>query len=217
MKDQSTIKWRIAQSLELKWWKKYLSDKNINEYLVWKAGYWDEMLFSIEKYIELPEHHDILDAGCGPAGIFIALKRNSVVAVDPLLDEYVANGLLDTSHFPWTTFVTNSLENIEYTDKFDYIFCLNAINHVNDLEKCYDNLVRALKPGGTLIISTDAHRHGWLKKIFQWLPGDMLHPVQLDIREYNEHLTKRGLSITQTILYKKEPIFDYYITLAKKG
>ncbi|HQD13214.1 MAG TPA: hypothetical protein PLW43_09745, partial [Chitinophagales bacterium] len=62
MKDQSTIKWRIAQSLELKWWKKYLSDKNINEYLVWKAGYWDEMLFSIEKFIELPEHHDILDA-----------------------------------------------------------------------------------------------------------------------------------------------------------
>jgi hypothetical protein len=43
-----------------------------------------------------------------------------------------------------------------------------------------------------------------------------LHPVQLNIEEYNQFLKNRKLQIIKDILYKKEPIFDYYITIAKK-
>jgi 2-polyprenyl-6-hydroxyphenyl methylase/3-demethylubiquinone-9 3-methyltransferase len=93
---------------------------------------------------------------------------------------------------------------------------MNAINHVNNIELCYDNLVKALKPDGYLIISTDAHKHPFLKKIFQLIPGDMLHPVQLDINEYNNFLTNRKLAIVKNILQKEEKIFDYYITIAQK-
>ena len=44
----------------------------------------------------------------------------------------------------------------------------------------------------------------------------MLHPVQLDINEYNAMLTSRNLEIVKNILHKQEKIFDYYITIAKK-
>ncbi len=93
---------------------------------------------------------------------------------------------------------------------------MNAINHVNDLALCYDNLINALKLGGYLVISTDAHRSGMLKKIFQWLPGDMLHPVQLGIDEYETLLTERKVQVIKNILYKREAIFDYYITVGRK-
>jgi len=67
-----------------------------------------------------------------------------------------------------------------------------------------------------LVVSIDAHRSNIVKKIFQFLPGDVLHPVQLNLSEYNEKLTHRGLTIVKDILYKREAIFDYYITIAQK-
>jgi 2-polyprenyl-6-hydroxyphenyl methylase/3-demethylubiquinone-9 3-methyltransferase len=212
----SSWKWKLAQVLELQWWKKYLKNKDRNHYLQWKASYWNNLLFDIEKYIELPEHFMILDAGCGPAGIFICLKRNQVVAIDPLLNSYIENKLLDPGNYPWVQFKQSKIEDLDVKEKFDYIFCLNAINHVKDIEKSYDALVSALKPGGTLIISTDAHKNNFLKKIFQLIPGDMLHPVQLNINEYNAMLTDRNFEIIKNILHKQEKIFDYYITIAKK-
>jgi 2-polyprenyl-6-hydroxyphenyl methylase/3-demethylubiquinone-9 3-methyltransferase len=94
---------------------------------------------------------------------------------------------------------------------------MNAINHVNDIALCCQRLFDALKPGGHLILSTDAHRFSFLKKIFQWLPGDMLHPVQLDIDEYKKYLTDLNLDIKNSIRYKEAGIFNYYILIARKN
>lgn len=209
-------KWNIAQRFELRWWKNYLGKKDRQHYLQWKANYWDRLLFDIEKYVDIPEHSTILDAGCGPAGIFICLKGNQVDAIDPLLDKYIENDLLETDSFPWVQFSKLSLEELNSKEKYDYIFCLNAINHVQDINKAYDGLIAALKPGGTLIISTDAHHNHFLKKIFQWIPADLLHPVQLSIEEYTNHLLNREMTDVKNILYKKDGIFHYYITIAKK-
>lgn len=70
---------------------------------------------------------------------------------------------------------------------------------------------------GFIIISTDAHRYNFLKNIFQLIPGDMLHPHQFNLKEYNNFLVKRDLKIITDILIKEEIIFNYYITIAKKS
>lgn len=216
MKSTVSLKWKLAQTLEYKWWQNYLKKKDAGEYLTWKTGYWKKLLTDISAYLPVLKNNTILDAGCGPAGIFTALENNAVTAIDPLLDKYQNLAHFQPKNYTWTTFRTLPLEELNEKEKYDVIFCLNAINHVNNIEKCYDNLVNALKPDGCLVISTDAHRSNFLKKIFQLLPGDVLHPVQLNINEYNEKLEKRNLEIVQNILYKKEPIFDYYITIAKR-
>jgi len=77
-------------------------------------------------------------------------------------------------------------------------------------------LVDSLKPNGFLVMSTDAHRYPLLKKIFQLLPGDMLHPIQLDINEYADFLEKNQMKLVKKILFKRESIFDYYILIAQK-
>jgi len=213
---RKNLKWKLAQKLEYKWWQRYLKKKNIEEYLQWKVQYWQKVLVEISKYIPIPEGKYILDAGCGPAGIFTALKGNTVHAIDPLLDQYRNLPHFMPERAVWTQFENSLIESLTEVEKYDVIFCMNAINHVNDIALCYDNLVRILKPNGYIIISSDAHKHPLLKQIFQWIPGDVLHPVQLDNDEYNAFLTKRNMDILQSILYKKGNIFDYYITIAKK-
>ncbi len=217
MEETATWKWKLAQTLEYKWWQNYLKKKDSIEYLEWKCHYWENLLQTISKNVEIPGGQAILDAGCGPAGIFIVLKDNTVDAIDPLLNKYKSLPHFQPEKYPWTQFKNIAIEDLNEDKKYDFIFCMNAINHVNDIDRCYDNLVKALKPNGHLIISTDAHRSNFLKKLFQLIPGDMLHPVQLNIKEYNALLEKRNLTIIRDILYKQERIFDYYITIAKKN
>jgi len=209
-------KWKLAQKLEFIWWQRYFRKKDTSVYLDWKKRYWQDLLEKQSGFLPLPDNSMILDAGCGPSGIFLVLEGNRVDAIDSLLDKYELLPHFQPENVSWTTFRKLPIEGLKETDKYDVIFCLNAINHVNNLSLCYDTLVAALKPNGYLIISTDAHRHTYLKKIFQMIPGDMLHPVQLDIHEYEQLLTERDMHIVRTSLLKRESIFDYYITISQK-
>jgi 2-polyprenyl-3-methyl-5-hydroxy-6-metoxy-1,4-benzoquinol methylase len=210
------LKWRLAQKLEYQWWSRFLKNKNPTEYLKKKISYWKTMLGAIEDVVIIQQSDVILDAGCGPAGIFIALNNNKVEAIDPLLDKYVNLPVFKPSNFGWTNFRNIPIEALDDKEKYNVVFCLNAINHVNDIKVCCKNLVDSLKPDGFLVMSTDAHRHPFLKKIFQLLPGDMLHPIQLDINEYADFLEKNQMKLVKKILYKRESIFDYYILIAQK-
>lgn len=209
-------KWKLAQKLELIWWQRYLQHKDTAAYLDWKKRYWQDLLAKMPALLPLPGNQRILDAGCGPAGIFLALEGNQVDAIDSLLDKYEQLPHFQPQNVPWTRFRNLSMEDLDETEIYDVIFCMNAINHVRNLPLCYDKLVKALKPDGYLVISTDAHRYGFVKKLFQLLPGDMLHPVQLDIREYETFLTERKMHVLKSSLNKREPIFDYYITVSQK-
>jgi 2-polyprenyl-3-methyl-5-hydroxy-6-metoxy-1,4-benzoquinol methylase len=213
---KKSMKWHLAQKLEYAWWKRYLGKKDPAAYLAYKKAYWLRMLDALQDSCQLAEQETILDAGCGPAGIFMALENHSVVALDPLLDLYNNLPHFDKNAYPWTIFVQTPLELLTDTEKYDRIFCMNAINHVNDIKTCCMRLFDASKVGGTLILSTDAHRFFLLKKIFQWLPGDMLHPVQLSIQEYEQLLLDTGFQLEKSILFKNAGIFDYYILIAKK-
>ena len=69
-----------------------------------------------------------------------------------------------------------TLEDFESPKNYDKVFCLNAINHVEDLGLCFDKLVQFTRSGGTLIVSIDAHNYQLFKHVFRLLPGDILHP-----------------------------------------
>jgi 2-polyprenyl-6-hydroxyphenyl methylase/3-demethylubiquinone-9 3-methyltransferase len=182
-------RWNIAQSAERKWWQRYLKNKNVNEYLSWKKKYWQDFLTQCQPYFNLlSADASILDAGCGPSGIFIQFPQHAVTAFDPLLDAY----------------------------EKDYIFCLNAINHVQDIQKGYDKLIEYLRPNGILIVSIDAHNYSFFKFLFKSLPGDILHPHQYNVTKYNQFITNRGLQILATKKLRHEFFFDYYVQIAQK-
>lgn len=212
---KKSIRWKLAQFLEVKWWKRYLSDKNPDTYLKWKKEYWQQLISELNA-LKITAGDHILDAGCGPAGIFIALDNCLVKAVDPLLDAYKEFPHFQPERFPNVRFETNAIESLS-AEQFDVVFCLNAINHVSDIHLAYDKLCAAVKDGGYLVVSIDAHRSGSLKKIFKALPGDVLHPHQYDLKEYGKFLTDRGFQIEQSLLKTPGNIFDYYVQVARKG
>lgn len=68
--------------------------------------------------------------------MFMLFENNKTVAFDPLIDVYET----DLPHFkknmyPYVHFVNAGLEDFTSTEKFDILFCMNAINHVHDIEK----------------------------------------------------------------------------------
>jgi 2-polyprenyl-3-methyl-5-hydroxy-6-metoxy-1,4-benzoquinol methylase len=213
-----TFRWKIAQAAEIRWWQSYLKNKPTTDYAVWKTKYWQNLLAEIGLTTSITEGSKILDAGCGPAGIFMIFNNHKVDALDPLLDDYEAKlPHFKRENYPNVQFFSQPLES--FSDKksiYDTVFCLNAINHVADLQQAFDVLVDATKSGGTLVVSIDAHNYSFLKTIFQALPGDVLHPHQFDLAEYSAMLTSRGCRIERTLLKKSEFIFNYYVLVATK-
>lgn len=214
--QRNNLRWKIAQAFEIRWWQHYLKGRSEAEYLDWKRQYWTDFLANNQ--IETSAGQRVLDAGCGPAGIFIVLANQKVDAVDPLLDQYERKlPHFQPTNYPWVDFHHAAFEDFEIKKRYDQVFCLNAINHVADLEKCFDLLVDACEPGGTLIVSIDAHNHQVFKNVFRLIPGDILHPHQYDLEEYQEMLTQRNCELLQTNLYKREFFFNYYVLIAKKS
>ena len=215
-----TFRWKIAQAAEIRWWQRYLKNKPTTDYATWKTDYWQKLLAEIGLSSLNTEggNFSILDAGCGPAGIFMIYKNQKVDALDPLLDQYEATlPHFKKSNYPNVNFFNQPLESFNKQNAYDAVFCLNAINHVADLAQCFDILVAAAKKRGQLIVSIDAHNFSVLKKIFQALPGDILHPHQYDLAEYSAMLIERGCTIQRTILKKHELIFNYYVLVATKN
>lgn len=211
------LQWKIAQSAELRWWRSYLKDKEIEEYKREKIAYWEKVLLPLHAEIPSFSGLDVLDAGCGPAGVFMSLNQSMVDAVDPLLEEYHHQlKHFDKGDYPWVRFFESPIEKFELQKQYDVVFCLNAINHVADIELCYQKLNDWVKPGGFLVISIDAHTIPGLKYVFRWLPGDILHPHQFDSQDYRGFLYSQKLQIISEYLLNKGWIFNHTLQIAKK-
>ncbi|WP_421800323.1 class I SAM-dependent methyltransferase [Haliscomenobacter sp.] len=208
-------RWRLAQFLELRWWRRYLQQLNWPDYVEAKRVHWRKVLTQMDLHL-LPDER-VLDAGCGPAGIFTILKDQKVDAIDPLLLAYEEK-LPDfrRDQFPYVHFQPLMLEQLDQQEVYDHVFCLNAINHVADLERAARCLIQSLKTAGTLLISIDVHRFALLKFIFRMIPGDVLHPQQDGLGDYVHLLKKLGLDIEKTLVLKRGWIFNYVVIKAKK-
>jgi len=207
-------RWKIAQAAEVRWWQNYLKGKSKEDYLKWKKAYWQQFLTDCE--LSVAEGATCLDAGCGPAGIFTILEEQVVEAVDPLLADYEERlEHFDPKDYPWVNFVTSPLEQYQATKAYDYVFCLNAINHVADLNQSMDQLFSLTKDGGILVVSIDAHNYSIFKHIFRIIPGDILHPHQYDLQEYQAMISNRGGQLLHTFCKQEAFFFDYYVLVVR--
>jgi 2-polyprenyl-3-methyl-5-hydroxy-6-metoxy-1,4-benzoquinol methylase len=211
-----TLKWKIAQFFEFLWWKNYLQGRTKDEYLKWKKDYWLAFSKHFKGLINESKPLQILDAGCGPSGIFMILIEHRVDAVDPLLQQYEQFPNFNKEDFPHVNFINNKLENYRKENFYEVIFCINAINHVDDIHSCLQNLYVSLKQGGTCIVAVDTHRSHLLKKIFQFLPGDILHPHQFSRADYELLFEKEKWRVEKTIMVKEGKIFNYDLFLLRK-
>jgi len=231
-----SLRWKIAQWFELRWWKNYLSSKDKEKYLIWKKNYWKEILLKVAEIVELDSSKSICDFGCGPAGSFIAISQNKITAIDPLIYEYEKRtSFFRNSDYPNTTFVRSTIEDFVPESqtcqvssrnlrtwqvsphKYDLVFCMNAINHIQHIELGFDKMKEVCADGGSIIITVDAHNFKLLKYLFHLIPWDILHPHQYTLKEYQFFLEKNGWHIVKSKLLKKGLLFDHYLLAANKS
>jgi 2-polyprenyl-6-hydroxyphenyl methylase/3-demethylubiquinone-9 3-methyltransferase len=208
-KRHSNLRWKIAQWAEARWWSHYLSEKVPENYLAQKTEYWHRVIG--EAGINVSPQSYVLDAGCGPAGIFLVMTDAVVTAVDPLLSAYEELPHFQPEAFPNVAFRQMALEELEEEAVYDQVFCLNVINHVADLPLSLQKLRKALKPDGTCWLSVDAHRYPILQPVFAAIPGDILHPHQFTRQQYEALVQKSGFSISEKQLLKPGGLFDYWM------
>lgn len=215
---RTTNRWVVAQYFEIRWWKRYLKGKDVDTYLFNKKQYWHRLLRQMAATVQPADGMKILDAGCGPAGIFIVFDKHEVMAIDPLLDAY-RTGLahFDPAMYPNVKFETIALEHFNEQEQFDLIFCINAINHVSDLSEAFLRLYNSAKIGSKLVVSIDAHNHSFFKHVFRMQPADILHPHQYDLHEYEQMLTNLNCTVLQTLLVKREFFFSHYFIVVQKN
>ncbi len=215
---KKTFKWKLAQRLEKKWWQNYLRKKSPSDYLKWKAEYWLNLLGKCKTILPINDQLKALDAGCGPAGIFMILANCEVTAVDPLLADYQ----WDLSHFdpaayPWVDFLSVAFEDYNTEEQFDLVFSMNAINHFSDLQFSVRKLCEVLKKEGYLIVTIDAHNHQWAKRALRLMPLDALHPHQYDDLEYIAMFEKNGCTLLEHLRYQQAYLFDHHLFIFQKN
>ena len=99
-----------------------------------------------------------LDAGCGDGRYLAALAAElpeRVAGVD------ISERILETARQQTAAELRQSnLESLPFADgAFDLVLCTQVIEHVLEAERGVAELARVLRPGGTLVISTDNARN----------------------------------------------------------
>jgi ubiquinone/menaquinone biosynthesis C-methylase UbiE len=99
----------------------------------------------------------IVDIGCGPRGsLEWATEADIRIGIDPLARMYRQLG----TDRHTMQYVACGAENLPISNgTFDVVSSFNSLDHVDDLNKAIDEIIRVLAPQGYFLLLTDIHRH----------------------------------------------------------
>lgn len=181
--------WEDSQKNEEGFWKSQFAIDNTDQYH--RNGYYRSLMEGVCSYIkDFLDSQDmgdkiLLDIGSGPEGILHVLEAKEKYAIDPLMNNYEKMGykIYDNN----VTSIHGSAEDLcGYENKFDIIFCLNAIDHFCDIDKSISNINSSLKIDGFLILMTDLRKKNEL---------DCYHKMSLSVSEISKILEDNNFTI----------------------
>lgn len=119
----------------------------------------------VRDYYKGSEKLDIFDAGMGFGQYTYFMAKyfpNSVIDAVDVKDEQVE----DCRYFFGKTgldkvkFDVADLTTINYRDKYDFILCVDVMEHIYEDELVFNNFAKALKQGGKLLVNTPSNLGG---------------------------------------------------------
>ncbi|MBW2991804.1 class I SAM-dependent methyltransferase [Candidatus Woesearchaeota archaeon] len=136
--------WKNSQKFESRYWNAQVKKDG-------EPGRPEEQLKQFKEYVEDTTDKILVDVGAGPRGILKLFDSKISIAIDPLMKEFKEQGYSfeDQKFIP----VAGQGENLPLPDNYaDYVFSLNALDHVQDATKSFKEMVRVLKPKGRLFL-----------------------------------------------------------------
>ena len=129
-----------------------MSQEHVNRY-VWAAGY-------LRPDLAVLGHARILDIPCGEgygANILAAQIPNATIHgmdIDNDTINHAKTRYARDDEFRLVDFHRKDMRELRAKEAYDAIVCFEGIEHVVECELVAQNLCAALKPGGTVIVST---------------------------------------------------------------
>lgn len=178
--------------------------KDLLEFLWWKtpneenseAARGNKMLQYLEAFgLTLATYFPrALEIGTGPKlGMLSIINADMKVGVDPLYDAYLADGLMVRDH--GMALFSEPFEDWGTAEKFEAIFCIDALDH-GDLGFQYiPRMVHYLTPGGRLYL------HAHLRPIDLL---NLIHDHQLHEEDLNTELALTALKEIKRVVYEND-------------
>jgi len=135
-------------------------------------------LYTVRKLLAaIPPPKRILDYGCGQ-GRYLAELRKIFPMADICGGDISDVGLeIAKASDPRTSFLKMDSESIDCADaSFDCVISIEVLEHVGDVRKATQEIVRVLKPGGTALVTTPCANKFSLEWMKNWL-SDGLQPT----------------------------------------
>lgn len=187
-------------------------------------NYW--WLDKFEHYKYLPKKFNrSLEVGSGPFSNTRIISRivdiNEIHCVDPLMDEYRKFKMTYISEMDRKgkikTYVGKG-EKLDFPDEhFDLVVCVNVLDHVEDAEKCLNEISRVLKKGGYFVFGQDLKDLG---NSFGYEEIDPGHPIILHHKTLDRILDQTYSSIFKRLLPQEETRaknhYSVYLFIGKK-
>lgn len=170
-------KWRDAQRDELHFWMTQAPDGE-------DWNHWWEIMF--EAYWFIPTTaHSMLEVGCGPYAENtrrILANRPDITECwfnDPLLLRYIEKGCSVAKLARHGRLSYDPIEDMTIYRRFDLIVCINVLDHVKNVAKCFEKMLARLNPGGMLVFGNNLSNEQDLQQCPEsW--ADTKHPIKMD-------------------------------------
>ncbi|MFA6427527.1 MAG: class I SAM-dependent methyltransferase [Candidatus Magasanikbacteria bacterium] len=113
--------------------------------------------------MKFTEHQKHFVFGAGTGGLVVALQQNyscEVFGIEPSEAEFeIIQEKCKRHNIPLENFRKEFGENISFdSNQFDVVHCYTVLEHVDDVERCMDEMIRIVKPGGLIYMNTPNYR-----------------------------------------------------------
>ncbi len=112
-----------------------------------RAAYYHQ---EIERYLRflIPAGSSVLEIGCGTGELLAALEPSRGVGVDisPRMVEQARR------NFPALDFRVDDMEDLQISEKFDYVLVVDTIGHVDDIQLAFSQLHKVCRPETRVIV-----------------------------------------------------------------
>jgi len=176
------------------------------------------ILSVLERYLK--KQYVVLDAGCGEGNLslFIANRGNNVTGVDISMEsiEICKEKARKLGLKMKTRFVKGDIRKYKLDNRFDFIICIEVLEHVKDGALLLGRFSRLLNPSGIIILSTPS-RNAPLFRLKLTERQDKLsgHLKRYTCEELVCLLKNKGLKILET--RKAEGILRNFLFYNRMG
>ena len=160
-------------------------------------------MMHFKKEVKNINYSSVLDAGCGGGQYSFYLAKQKLNAsvtaydinteqIERLVKESKERGILNIE------FAKRDLTEIDDIEKFDFVVCIDVLEHIKDDEKAIESLYKSLKSGGKIYIRVPG------KNQFRYFKQLEKHSQEDHVREgytieqMKQLLTNAGFKITHT-------------------